>query len=228
MSRNILKPLGSVPRQCLLPRRTTSPNLTNLTTTAFRASRTTTAAQTRAPFHTAPRRQSKAQPRPPKKQISQRADFQELDVLGSTPVPATAIDNVLPMGFYLSGGVRVLEGSGVLLVNGEVLKWRPWEVTGKKEVVNKKGQFEVPAEALGVLDLLWPRPDILVIGVGPRILPLSPETRKHISAMGMRVEVLDTRNAAAQFNVLATERGVENIAAAMIPMGWKEGEGAVE
>jgi len=37
--------------------------------------------------------------------------------------------------------------------------------------------------------------------------------------MGIRIEVQDTRNAAAQFNLLATERGVETVAAAMIPIG---------
>jgi uncharacterized protein len=70
--------------------------------------------------------------------------------------------------------------------------------------------------------------DLLVIGVGKQNLPLSPETRKCIAELGMRVEVLDTRNAAAQFNLLATERGVSEVAAALIPMGWKEGVGAVE
>lgn len=44
--------------------------------------------------------------------------------------------------------------------------------------------------------------------------------------MGLRVEVLDTRNAASQFNMLATERGVDDVAAALIPIGWKEGVGA--
>lgn len=68
----------------------------------------------------------------------------------------------------------------------------------------------------------------MILGVGPRISPLSPETRKVISGLGMRVEVLDTRNAAAQFNLLATERGVDDIAAVLIPVGWKEGKGAVE
>lgn len=51
--------------------------------------------------------------------------------------------------------------------------------------------------------------------------PLSPETRKHINSLGIRVEVQDTRNAAAQFNLLATERGVTEVAAAMIPIGWR-------
>ena len=52
--------------------------------------------------------------------------------------------------------------------------------------------------------------------------PFSPETRRIINAMGIQVDLQDTRNAAAQFNLLATERGVNSIAAAMIPIGWRE------
>ena len=58
--------------------------------------------------------------------------------------------------------------------------------------------------------------------------PLSPATRRRISSLGMRVEILDTRNAASQFNMLATERGVGDVAAALIPIGWREGIGAAD
>lgn len=179
-------------------------------------------------------------------------------------------------GFGLNSGLTITGGNGALLVNGEAFAWRPWEATGSMELVNKKGQFDLPKEAFGIFDLLWPRPgmfqrsflgkpfcwrglfryhrhgqprphgggntpkihpepshsngplclDLLVIGVGKHNLPLSPETKKHIAELGMRVEVLDTRNAAAQFNLLATERGVSEVAAALIPIGWKEGVGA--
>ncbi|KAJ4292132.1 hypothetical protein N0V88_005759 [Collariella sp. IMI 366227] len=64
--------------------------------------------------------------------------------------------------------------------------------------------------------------DLLILGLGPGIRPLSPATRKAITNLGMRVEVLDTRNAASQYNMLATERGVEDVAAALVPMGWKD------
>ena len=63
--------------------------------------------------------------------------------------------------------------------------------------------------------------DLLIIGMGASMYPLSPETKKHINALGIRIDIVDTRNAAAQFNMLATERGVSEIAAAMIPSGWK-------
>ena len=62
---------------------------------------------------------------------------------------------------------------------------------------------------------------MLIIGMGETVFPLSPETKRYINSLGVRVEMLDTRNAAAQFNLLATERGVSEIAAAMIPIGWK-------
>lgn len=68
--------------------------------------------------------------------------------------------------------------------------------------------------------------DLLILGLGPENRPLSPTTRRALSGLGLRVEVLDTRNAASQFNMLATERGVEDVAAALIPIGWREGKGA--
>ena len=49
--------------------------------------------------------------------------------------------------------------------------------------------------------------------------PLSPDTRTYLNTLGVRTEVQDTRNAAAQFNLLATERGVGEVAAALIPLG---------
>jgi uncharacterized protein len=53
--------------------------------------------------------------------------------------------------------------------------------------------------------------------------PIAPAVRKYLNNLGIRLEIQDTRNAAAQFNLLATERGVSQVAAAMIPVGWREG-----
>lgn len=68
--------------------------------------------------------------------------------------------------------------------------------------------------------------DLLIIGIGRHARPLSPATRKVLADMGVRVDIMDTRNAASQFNLLATERGVSDVAAALIPFGWEEGVGA--
>lgn len=53
--------------------------------------------------------------------------------------------------------------------------------------------------------------------------PIASAVRHYLNGLGIRLEIQDTRNAAAQFNLLATERGVGQVAAAMIPVGWREG-----
>ncbi|KAK8017227.1 hypothetical protein PG991_008303 [Apiospora marii] len=201
-------------------------------------SRRTTTTRTTSSFHTsaaAPAAQRKAVDKNQPLSSSDQpppTDFGALDVLGNTPVPSTSVDICMWSGFQLNNGTRVTDGSGVLLVGGEAFSWRPWEARSNKKgeeefrLLNKKGQWDVEASTLGLLGLLWPRPDLLVLGLGHEMRPISPELRKAISALGMRVEVLDTRNAAAQFNLLATERGVDDVAAALIPIGWREGVGA--
>ncbi|KAK4124012.1 hypothetical protein N657DRAFT_572362 [Parathielavia appendiculata] len=163
-----------------------------------------------------------------------------MDVLGATPVPSTAVEACHEDGFSLNSGVHITGGSGALLVGGEAFCWRPWEISAEKlgnnsvsgtgskgdrrrRLVNDRGQWEVGEEAFGVLGVVWPRPDLLILGLGREIRPLSPATRRAISNLGMRVEVLDTRNAVNQYNMLATERGMGDVAAALIPIGWKEG-----
>lgn len=164
---------------------------------------------------------------PPSKEDTQ-TDFGALDVLANMPPPTTGIDACLEDGFALNNGSRIT-GAGVLLIGGEAFKWRPWirEADGKQESTNRlknsKGQWHCDATAWGALDLVWPKPDLLILGTGKGILPLSPEVRRDLTALGVRVEVQDTRNAAAQFNLLATERGLMQVAAAFVPIGWREG-----
>ncbi|KAI1168572.1 hypothetical protein F5B18DRAFT_185571 [Nemania serpens] len=191
---------------------------TCLRTDSSSATTTNPFRQSIASFHATSHRRNRDGPPP--------TDFAAMDVLGNTPVPSTIVDICMSDGFQLNSGARIVEGSGVILVGGEAFAWRPWLPRGEHRLLNAKGQWEIPNETLGPLSLLWPRPDLLILGLGPEIRPLSPELRRHISSLGMRVEILDTRNAAAQFNLLATERGIDDIAAALIPIGWKEGIGA--
>ncbi|KAE8352644.1 hypothetical protein BDV28DRAFT_134782 [Aspergillus coremiiformis] len=161
--------------------------------------------------------------RGPRSTENTQTDFATLNVLGNIPAPTTAIEACLDNGFHLDNGLKLTNGDGLLLIGGEAFSWRPWKATDGDltTMVNQKGQFEVDEQAWGLLGLVWPRPDLLIIGMGASVFPLSPETRRQINSLGVRVEVLDTRNAAAQFNLLATERGVSEIAAAMVPIGWK-------
>ena len=82
-------------------------------------------------------------------------------MLGNTPAPSTSIDACLWDGFHLNSGVKIVGGSGVLLVAGEAFTWKPWEASNAERnlrMVNEKGQFEVPDEVWGLLELVWPKP----------------------------------------------------------------------
>ncbi|KKZ61040.1 alkaline phosphatase [[Emmonsia] crescens] len=157
--------------------------------------------------------------------IASESTLSALNVLADVAGPSTAIDACLPDGFQLDNGVKITDGDGCLLVDGEVFRWRPWEAGGGKgemrAMINEKGQWEVSEDVWGLLKLVWPKPDLLILGLGASVYPISPETRRQINLLGIRIEVQDTRNAAAQFNLLATERGVQEVAAALIPLGWK-------
>ncbi|KAG0159119.1 hypothetical protein PDIDSM_6639 [Penicillium digitatum] len=167
--------------------------------------------------------------RGPESKEDTQTNFDSLNVLGNIPAPSTAIDACLDSGFHLNNGVKLTNGDGLLLVGGEAFAWRPWEaiegaesdLVAKDAMLNSKGQFELDESVWGLLNLVWPKPDMLILGLGGSTFPLSPETKRHINSLGIRVDILDTRNAAAQFNLLATERGVTEIAPAMIPIGWK-------
>jgi hypothetical protein len=86
-----------------------------------------------------------------------------MDVLGNTPPPSTCIDACLSDGFHLENGTKIGNGSGCLLISGEAFEWRPWESSDgmRNSMVNAKGQWEVPEESWGALDLVWPKPGTL-------------------------------------------------------------------
>ncbi|KAI9684173.1 MAG: hypothetical protein M1829_003443 [Trizodia sp. TS-e1964] len=154
---------------------------------------------------------------------STQTDFSALDMLSSSAPSPLSIAACLPAGFAFASGARC--PAACLLLGGEGFEWCPWAVTegvGKPlPVLDALGRYDPPAAAWGVLDLLWPKPDILILGTGAVLLPLAPRTRSYLAAMGVGVEVLDTRNAAALFNLLGTERGPDQVGAALLPAGWR-------
>lgn len=128
-----------------------------------------------SPCSAAPRKFStvpplRASPKPrshdrgPQSTEDTQTDFGTLNVLGNTPAPSTSVDACLWDGFHLNSGLKIVGGSGVLLVAGEAFAWRPWEASvgeGKFRMVNEKGQFEVADEVWGLLELVWPKPGML-------------------------------------------------------------------
>jgi len=102
------------------------------------------------------RRQAVGHNNEPVPEQAPTTDFESMDVLANAPVPATSVTACLDDGFALDSGVRITGGNGALLVGGEAFAWRPWGEG--KNLVNAKGQWEVPGEVFGLLGVVWPRP----------------------------------------------------------------------
>ena len=154
-----------------------------------------------------------------------QTDFSTMDVLGNSPIPATTIEACLSSSFHLNNGLKTPPGTGILLLSGEVLTWKPWlarsPTAGPSSMVTSTGVWEVDDErAWAALEVLWPRPDLLILGTGKRVLPVGKGTRERLAGLGFRLDVQDTRNAAAEFNLLCRERGTGEIGAALLPVGW--------
>ncbi|KAJ2031385.1 hypothetical protein IWW57_000735 [Coemansia sp. S610] len=127
----------------------------------------------------------------------------------------TVVEN-LSTGFRLSNGIAVY--GPLLLVNNEAftLKIPPPRPDAASGVVTNPLQLLDP-EALKVLDVVTPKPELLVVGGGANISPLSPAARKYLTSIGLNVELASTRHASSTFNTLSEEG--RNSALLVLPAG---------
>ena len=118
-------------------------------------------------------RPPKSNDRGPMSNEDTQTDFSALDVLRNTATPATAIDACTSDGFALNNQMRI-SGCGILLIGGEVFRWRPWLRESRREgtiagggtgddamtgrLLNAKKQWEVQQGAWGLFELVYPKP----------------------------------------------------------------------
>lgn len=100
----------------------------------------------------------KSTDRGPASTESTQTDFGNMDVFSNSPAPTASIDACTGDGFHLDNGVKISDGSGLLLVAGEAFRWRPWEAGGRGRLVNGRGQWDVGNGAWGILGAVWPKP----------------------------------------------------------------------
>lgn len=103
-------------------------------------------------------------------------------------------------GFAVSG--QKFTGS-ILLFRERVAAWPPLGVD----------QIDAGALAAMVADALSPV-ELLLLGCGPRLVPVAPALRQALKGIGVAVEPMDTGAACRTFNVLTAEE--RRVAAALI------------
>ena len=113
---------------------------------------------TSSALHPPPSAPPKSTDRGPASTESTQTDFGNKDVLSNSTAPTASIDYSTGYGFHLDNGVKISDGSGLLLVAGEAFRWRPWEAGGGGRLVNGRGQWDVRNGAWGILEAVWPKP----------------------------------------------------------------------
>lgn len=112
----------------------------------------------------------------------------------------------LPIDAFGDGGFRIAgtrhEGH-VLIVDGLV---RPWPVSGDPPILTV-GDFRA-------FTALSETPDMVVLGVGERLIHPAGDVRKAFREAGIGLEVLDTATACRTYNLLAGE--ARRVCAALI------------
>ncbi|KAG7704732.1 hypothetical protein KL914_004123 [Ogataea haglerorum] len=129
-----------------------------------------------------------------------------LDVLGSSAVPENNIEMISKDSIIFSNMkvVRSPNKQGTLvaalLLDNQILELNT-------SSISKKGPLDLTTtELFTLLEALYPKPELFVLGLGGSSRMLGPETRKHFAELGIMLEVGDTKSAVLSYDLLATER----------------------
>ncbi|QPG75638.1 hypothetical protein FOA43_002995 [Brettanomyces nanus] len=108
------------------------------------------------------------------------------------------------------------EPIGALLINNQIL-----EVNLKKcHFTNNDVVFHMDAELGELFRIIYPKPELLVLGLGKKTRLVSKETRQCFNKLGIRLETSDTRYSALNYDMLATERTPMLVAALILPPNY--------
>ncbi|GFH20751.1 uncharacterized protein HaLaN_17923, partial [Haematococcus lacustris] len=105
----------------------------------------------------------------------------------------TGLQQAFPELLSLRKARRGLVPGSVIAQSDMYLMWRP------------RTMAEVTPESLVFLELITPTPEVLVLGCGATAQPLPAPVAAYLASRGMKVEVLDSRNATGYFNILNEE-----------------------
>ncbi|ORX62766.1 DUF498-domain-containing protein [Hesseltinella vesiculosa] len=121
--------------------------------------------------------------------------------------PNVGIEYITKQGFILSNNVQV--NQPLVLLNGSAFLWNPPLDYAKQQQWNM--------DLLAMFDLVSPKPELILFGTGTSFAPLPDSVRRHFHQLGIQVDVMNTKHAAATYNVLAEEG--RRVAAALLPSG---------
>ncbi|KAG8929731.1 hypothetical protein FRC02_005120 [Tulasnella sp. 418] len=149
-----------------------------------------------------------------KLETNQRFSSTLTNILDDVPAPPIQVRRMTEDGIELMDGL--LLPSSCIFLNGRVFLWEVPDMI-------KDGRWnEWNKDMFEIFDVIIPKPEILLLGTGPKAVLPPPDLRKHLASIGIQVDVMDTWNACSTYNLL-TEEGRRVAAALMQPSraSWK-------
>lgn len=151
------------------------------------------------------------QPRPSKGTLS------DYDIYDDLAPPLNNIEGIYENGFELASGAKVISKSndhphGLVLLGSESFQV---DLTKGIEGLDK-GILEFDQSVLGIFDVVLPKPELLVVGLGAKSRILGPKTTKYFHSLGISTHLSNTINGCSNFDLLATERPGQ-VAAFLLP-----------
>ncbi|KAJ6822054.1 NADH dehydrogenase [ubiquinone] 1 alpha subcomplex assembly factor 3 [Iris pallida] len=128
--------------------------------------------------------------------------YDQINLIDSVPDDQLRFQGYTDTGFTIN---RVNYEGSLLIVENKIMSWAP------------KRFSEITTESLSIFKVLRPVPEILILGCGRNIEPINPELRRFIRSTGMKLEAVDSRNAASTYNILNEEGRM--VAVALLPYG---------
>lgn len=131
--------------------------------------------------------------------------------------PPNNVDSITDDGFVLANGARISSTNeapvGVILLGHEA-----YQVDLKGAITGlDSGRVEFDLDRImGVFQVVNPKPELLVLGLGGKSRILGPKTQTFIRQLGMQTQIGTTLHGASYFDLLATERG-QTVAGLLLP-----------
>lgn len=131
-----------------------------------------------------------------------------LNILADSKQPTNNIEKITKQGIVFSNGILVPSTHSTLLLSNKILQFQP-KLELKGHIIDLDLNF---------LKLINPQPDLYVVGLGSKSRLLSEKNLELFRDLGVRLEITDTKNAARNFDLLATERP-NQVGAILLPIG---------
>ncbi|GMM32052.1 hypothetical protein DAMA08_047970 [Martiniozyma asiatica (nom. inval.)] len=133
------------------------------------------------------------------------------DIYALAEKPENNVEMISPDSIIFSNLQVVKSPKSALLLNNQI-----FEIAVEPEIINNI-VVELPNEFLDIFRIVYPKPELLTVGLGSKTRMLGPKTRSALSKLGIRAETSDTRNAALSYDLLATERSPALVGSIMLP-----------